>query len=111
MLEVLSQDYMRVAKAKGLTDSRVLWRHGLKNAFIPIFTVIGLEIGYLLGGTVIIEDLFAFPGLGKQTVTAMLQRDLPVLQGTLLFYSTIFVLVNLLVDLSYGFIDPRVSHE
>jgi len=111
MLEVLSQDYMRVAKAKGLPGGRVLWRHGLKNAFIPIFTVIGMEIGYLLGGTIIIEELFALPGLGQQTVTALLQRDLPVLQATLLFYSTIFVSINLLVDVSYGLVDPRIRYE
>lgn len=111
MLEVLSQDYMRTARAKGLAENRVIWRHGLKNAFIPILTVIGMEIGYLMGGTVIIEELFAFPGLGKQTVTAMLQRDLPVLQGTLLLYATVFVFINLLVDLSYGLIDPRVRYE
>lgn len=111
ILEVLSQDYMRVARAKGLTERMVLLRHGLKNAFIPILTVVGLEIGGLLGGTVIIENLFAFPGLGNQTFLAMLSRDLPVLQGAVLYYSTIFVLVNLLVDLCYGFIDPRIRYE
>ena len=111
VLEVLNRDYMRVAHAKGLHPQRVLWRHGLRNAAIPIVTVIGLELGYLLGGTVLIEEMFFVPGLGQLTVRALLNRDLPVLQGVLLLYSTAFVLVNLVVDLLYGQIDPRIRYE
>ncbi|MCY4410952.1 MAG: ABC transporter permease [Caldilineaceae bacterium] len=111
VLEVLNRDYMRVAHAKGLRPRQVLWRHGLKNAAIPIVTVIGLELGYLLGGTVLIEELFFVPGLGQLTVRALLNRDLPVLQGVLLLYSTAFVLVNLVVDVLYGKLDPRIRYE
>ena len=111
VLEVLSRDYMRVAHAKGLHPQRVLWRHGLRNAAIPIVTVIGLELGYLLGGTVLIEEMFFVPGLGQLTVRALLNRDLPVLQGVLLLYSTAFVFVNLVVDLLYGQLDPRIRYE
>ena len=111
VLEVLNRDYMRVAHAKGLHPQQVLWRHGLRNAAIPIVTVIGLELGYLLGGTVLIEEMFFVPGLGQLTVRALLNRDLPVLQGVLLLYSTAFVLVNLVVDLLYGQIDPRIRYE
>lgn len=111
VLEVLHQDYMRVARAKGLAPRQVLWRHGLKNAAIPILTVIGLELGYLLGGTVLIEEMFFVPGLGQLTVRALLNRDLPVLQGVLLLYSTAFILVNLIVDVLYGQLDPRIRFE
>ncbi|MDE0076832.1 MAG: ABC transporter permease [Caldilineaceae bacterium] len=111
VLEVLNRDYIRVAHAKGLHPQQVLWRHGLRNAAIPIVTVIGLELGYLLGGTVLIEEMFFVPGLGQLTVRALLNRDLPVLQGVLLLYSTAFVLVNLVVDLLYGQIDPRIRYE
>lgn len=111
VLEVLNRDYMRVAHAKGLHPQRVLWRHGLRNAAIPIVTVIGLELGYLLGGTVLIEEMFFVPGLGQLTVRALLNRDLPVLQGVLLLYSTAFVFVNLVVDLLYGQLDPRIRYE
>ncbi len=111
VLEVLNRDYMRVAHAKGLRPRQVLWRHGLKNAAIPIVTVIGLELGYLLGGTVLIEELFFVPGLGQLTIRALLNRDLPVLQGVLLLYSTAFVLVNLVVDVLYGKLDPRIRYE
>ena len=111
VLEVLGRDYMRVAHAKGLRPRQVLWRHGLKNAAIPIVTVIGLELGYLLGGTVLIEEMFFVPGLGQLTVRALLNRDLPVLQGVLLLYSTAFVFVNLIVDLLYGQLDPRIRYQ
>ena len=111
VLEVLNQDYMRVARAKGLTEVQVLWRHGLRNAFIPILTVIGLEFGYLLGGTVIIEEMFFVPGVGQLTVSSLLKRDLTVLQGILLFYSAVFVLVNLAADVLYGRLDPRIRYE
>jgi len=111
ILEVLNQDYMRVARAKGLSEPQIISRHGLKNAFIPILTVIGLEVGYLLGGTVIIEEMFFLPGVGQLTVSSLLKRDLPILQGVLLFYSAVFVLVNLIVDILYGRIDPRIRYE
>jgi peptide/nickel transport system permease protein len=111
VLEVLNQDYMRVAKAKGLARRQILWRHGLKNAAIPILTVIGLEVGYLLGGTVLIEEMFFVPGLGQLTVRSLLNRDLPILQGVLLLYSAAFVLINLVVDLLYGQLDPRIRYN
>jgi len=111
ILEVLNQDYMRVAKAKGLANRQVLWRHGLKNAAIPILTVIGMEIGYLLGGTVLIEEMFFVPGLGQLTVRSLLNRDLPILQAVLLLYSAAFVLINLTVDVLYGQLDPRIRYD
>ena len=111
VLEVLNTDYVRVAHAKGLHPRQVLWRHGLKNAAIPILTVIGLELGYLLGGTVLIEEMFFVPGLGQLTVRALLNRDLPVLQGVLLLYATAFVFVNLVVDMLYSQLDPRIRYE
>jgi peptide/nickel transport system permease protein len=108
MLEVLEQDYIRTARAKGLNQSKVLFVHALKNAAVPIVTVIGLGIALLIGGAVVTESVFAIPGLGRLTVDAILQRDYPVLQAVVLLFSFIFVIVNLGVDLVYILVDPRV---
>lgn len=110
MLEVLSQDYMRTAKAKGLGQKDVLMRHALKNAAVPIVTIIGIGIALLIGGVVITETVFAIPGLGRLTVDAILRRDYPVIQGVILLFSFIYVIVNLLVDISYCFLDPRIRY-
>jgi glutathione transport system permease protein len=111
MLEVLSLDYIRTARAKGLTDNRVNLLHALKNAMIPVITVTGLQFGFLLGGTVVIESVFAWPGLGRLLVDAVDGRDYPVIQTLMLFFSVQFVVINLVVDLLYAAIDPRISYE
>ncbi|HEX5501466.1 MAG TPA: ABC transporter permease [Thermomicrobiales bacterium] len=110
MLEVLSQDYVRVARAKGLHESRVLLRHGLKNALLPLVTVIGLQVAYLLSGAVVTETVFAWPGVGRLAVYAIQARDFPLVQGTVLVISVTFVLVNLAVDIVYAFVDPRIHY-
>ena len=108
MLEVLGQDYMRTAHAKGLGTLRIVLRHALKNAAIPIVTVIGIGFGMLISGVVVTETVFNIPGVGRLTVDAILRRDYPVIQGLVLVFSAVYVLVNLLVDLSYALFDPRV---
>ena len=110
VLEILAEDYIRTAHAKGLAAFRVLVGHALKNAGVPIMTVIGLGVGLLLGGVVITESVFGIPGIGRLTVDAILSRDYPVIQGVILVFSGVYVLVNLLVDLSYAFIDPRIRY-
>lgn len=110
MLEVLGEDYVRTARAKGLRETSVLLRHALRNAALPIMTVIGLGFAGLLAGVVVTEVVFAIPGIGRLTVTAMLQRDYPVIQTTIILVSGIYLLVNLLVDLSYAFFDPRIRY-
>ena len=110
VLEILSEDYIRTAHAKGLAASSVLVGHALKNAGVPIVTVIGLGVGLLIGGVVITESVFGIPGIGRLTVDAILARDYPVIQGVILVFSGVYVLVNLLVDLSYPFIDPRIRY-
>lgn len=110
LLEVLSEDYVRTARAKGLLPGRVILRHALKNAAIPIVTVVGVGIAALLGGVVVTETVFNIPGLGRLTTDAILRRDYPVVQGLILVFSTIYVLINLLVDLSYVLFDPRVQY-
>ena len=109
MLEVLSQDYIRTAQAKGLTEGKVLVGHALRNAAIPIVTVIGLQLGLLLSGAVLTETIFSLPGVGRLMVDSILSRDYPVVQAGALFIATLFVLVNLVVDLSYAILDPRIS--
>jgi len=111
MLEVLNQDYVRTAWAKGLAPSRVIGLHALKNALVPILTVVGIALGLLLGGSVVIETVFAIPGVGKLIGAAILRRDYPVMQGGLLFITALTMLVNLAVDLLYAVIDPRVAYE
>jgi ABC-type dipeptide/oligopeptide/nickel transport system permease component len=110
LLETLQEDYVRTARAKGVPKLMVLIRHSLRNALLPIVTVVGLRFGYMLGGAVITESVFAWPGMGRLLVTAVSQRDIPVVQGVLLVFATAFVLVNLAVDLIYGFVDPRIRH-
>lgn len=110
MLEVLNQDYVRVARAKGLREPVVLLRHGLKNALLPVITVLGLQVAYLLSGAVVTETVFAWPGVGRLAVYAIQARDFPLVQGTVLVISLLFVLVNLAVDIVYAFIDPRIHY-
>jgi peptide/nickel transport system permease protein len=111
MLEVLGQDYVRTARAKGLSNWRVYFVHALRNALIPVITMLGIEIGSLLGGALITETVFAWPGIGRLTLQAIQARDLPLVQGVITFGAMIFVLVNLAVDLSYSYIDPRIRNE
>ena len=108
MLEVLSQDFIRTADAKGLSRADIVLRHGLPNALVPILTVIGIVAGALLGGTVIIEQVFSLPGIGRLVIGAVLSRDFPVIQGGLLFLAVIYLAVNLIVDVLYAVVDPRV---
>jgi peptide/nickel transport system permease protein len=110
MLEVLSQDYVRTAKAKGVGSSTVLFLHALKNAAVPIVTVIGIGVALLIGGSVVTESVFAIPGLGRLVVDAILRRDYPVIQGVILLFSFVYVLVNLGVDLLYTVFDPRIRY-
>ena len=111
MLEVLGQDYMRTARAKGLRETVIVLRHGLRNALIPTITVIGLTFGSLLSGAVLTETIFSWPGLGRYVVNAITRRDLPAIQGSVLFLSVVFVLVNLITDLAYAKADPRVAYS
>jgi peptide/nickel transport system permease protein len=111
MLETLGQDYIRTARAKGVVERAVVLRHGLKNALIPIVTVIGVQAGYLLGGAVLTETVFAWPGVGTLMVQGILARDFPLVQGCVLVVALSFVLVNLAVDLLYAWLDPRIRYE
>ena len=108
--EALTEDYIRTARSKGLPEGRVLIRHALANAAVPIVTVIGIGIAILIGGVVVTETVYAIPGLGQLTVDAVLARDFPVVQGVILFFSVLYVLINLLVDLSYIVLDPRIRY-
>ncbi|EMR07081.1 Glutathione transport system permease protein gsiC [Bhargavaea cecembensis DSE10] len=109
MLEVINQDYIRTARAKGLTDRIVTYRHALKNALIPVVTVVGLEFGGFLGGAVLTETIFAINGMGRLTVQAITQRDFPIVQGAVLVLSVLFVFVNLIVDISYKLLNKRID--
>lgn len=111
MMEELSADYVRTARAKGLRESAVLFRHAFPNALIPVITIIGLQFGTLLAGTIVTESIFAWPGVGRLTVQAIQARDYPLLQGCILIISFSYVLVNLLTDLLYGLVDPRVRQQ
>jgi peptide/nickel transport system permease protein len=110
MLDVLAQDYIRTANAKGLAPRAVLARHALKNAGVPIITVIGIGIALLISGAIVTETVFAIPGIGRLTVDAILRRDYPIIQGVILLFSAVYVIVNLLVDLSYRLFDPRIKY-
>jgi peptide/nickel transport system permease protein len=110
MLEVLSQDYIRTAQAKGLSTEKVLMRHALKNAAVPIVTIIGIGLALLISGVVVTETVYAIPGIGRLTVDAILRRDYPIIQGVVLIFSFAYVMVNLLVDISYTFLDPRIRY-
>ena len=111
MLEMLGQDYVRTARAKGLAERPVVWRHALKNALIPIVTVVGVQAGYLLGGAVLTETVFAWPGVGTLVVQGILARDIPLVQGGVLVIALSFVLVNLAVDTLYAWLDPRIKYN
>jgi ABC-type dipeptide/oligopeptide/nickel transport system permease component len=108
MMEVLRTDYVRTARAKGVREQAVIYRHALSNAMIPIVTIIGLQFGTLIGGAVLTETVFAWPGLGGLLISAISFRDYPVIQGTILVITLGFVLVNLMVDVLYGYLDPRI---
>jgi len=108
MLEVLNQDYIRTARAKGVGGSPIVWKHAFKNAAVPIVTIVGIELGTLLGGSVITETIFAWPGVGRLSVQAIYNRDYPVVQAAVFLLATTFVLVNLVVDLLYTYLDPRI---
>lgn len=111
MLEVLRQDYVTTARSKGLIEYMVTYKHALKNALIPVVTVMGLQFGTLLGGTVLTETIFSWPGIGRLMVDSILARDYPVVQGAVLLLAVLFVLINLLVDIIYAFLNPRISYE
>lgn len=111
MLEIVKQDYIRTARSKGLFENTVILSHALKNAMIPIITVIGLQLGSLLGGAVLTETVFSWPGVGKYVVDAILKSDYPVVQGSVLILAAVFVMVNLIVDLIYAVLDPRIKYS
>jgi len=111
MLEVLSQDYVRTARAKGLSERQVILKHALKNALLPVVTIVGLQFGTLLGGAILTETIFSWPGIGSYIYEGILNRDYPVVQAGVLVVATAFVLVNLLVDLSYALLDPRIQYR
>lgn len=111
LLEVLGQDYIRTARSKGLWEAAVVGRHALRNALVPVVTVLGIQFGYLLGGTVVIEEIFAIPGMGRLVLYAIYQRDYPIVQSVVLLSAATFVLVNALVDVVYAMLDPRIRYE
>ncbi|AKB40328.1 Oligopeptide transport system permease protein OppB [Methanosarcina mazei WWM610] len=111
MIEVLQQDYVRAARAKGVPEHMVIFRHALKNSLIPVVTVAGLNFGYLLNGSVIVETIFSWPGIGNLIVSSILSKDYPMIQGCVLFIAVIFVLVNFAVDISYAYLNPRIRYE
>ena len=110
LLDVMEQDYVSTARAKGLAERTILFRHALKNAFIPVISIIGLQFGFLLGGTVVIETIFSRPGLGHLLVNAILWKDLPLVQGIVLLVALIYTLVNLATDVAYAYLDPRIHY-
>jgi peptide/nickel transport system permease protein len=110
MLDVLKQDYVRTARAKGVWERRVIWLHALRNAFIPVLTVIGLQVGLLLGGVVVTETIFSWPGVGRLAIQAIYARDFPVVQAVVFVFAVTFVIVNLVVDLLYAVLDPRIGY-
>lgn len=110
LLEVMREAYIRTARAKGIAESGVVWVHALRNSLIPLITVVGVQTGYLLGGAIVTEEVFTLPGIGRLVLWAVFQRDYPLVQGTILFISALFMLSNLAVDLIYGAVDPRIRH-
>jgi peptide/nickel transport system permease protein len=110
-LEVLRQDYIRTARAKGLPERRVIYVHAMRNTLITVITVLGMELASLLSGAVLTETIFAWPGIGRLSVDAIIKRDHPMVQGTVLFTAIIFIFANLIVDISYAFLDPRIRYE
>jgi peptide/nickel transport system permease protein len=110
MLEVLRQEYVTTARSKGLVERAVVYRHALRNALIPVATIAGVQVGYLLGGAIIVEQIFALPGVGTLILNGIMQRDYPVVQAGVLFVAASFVLVNLAVDVLYAYLDPRIHY-
>jgi peptide/nickel transport system permease protein len=110
MLEVLQQDYVRTARAKGLRERAVVYRHALRNALVPVATIVGIQMGHLLGGAVIIEQIFGLPGVGWMLLQGIYQRDYAVVQGGVLFVAVVFLFLNLSVDLLYAYLDPRIKY-
>ena len=110
MLEVVRQDYLRTLRANGVSERLVIYKHALRNALNPVITVVGLQFGFLLGGAVIVESVFALPGVGSLMINAIFNRDYPVVQGGMLLISVVFVLVNLMTDLLYGLVNPRIRY-
>jgi peptide/nickel transport system permease protein len=110
ILEVLNEDYIRTARAKGLTNRVVLMRHALRNAAVPILTVIGVGVALLIGGAIVTESVFGLPGLGRLTVEAVLSRDFPTIQAVILLFSVVYVVINLIIDISYTIFDPRIRY-
>jgi peptide/nickel transport system permease protein len=108
LLEVLSEDFIRTARAKGLSENRIIWVHAVRNALLPVVTLLGLQLGVLLGGAVITETIFSWPGIGQLTVEAIQRRDYPVVQACILLISVSYVVVNTFTDIAYGWLDPRV---
>jgi ABC-type dipeptide/oligopeptide/nickel transport system permease component len=108
MVEVLGEDYVRTARAKGLSEGRVLFVHALRNALLPVITIVGLQFGSMLSGAIVIENVFARPGLGTTLLEGISERNYPVVQGCVFVIAVIYVIVNILVDLAYGFADPRI---
>jgi ABC-type dipeptide/oligopeptide/nickel transport system permease component len=111
ILEVLNQDYIRTAHSKGLNQNQVLWRHALRNALIPIVTVFGLQLGWLLGGSVVVESVFAWPGLGRLMIESINVRDITVVQAGLLWFALSFLMINLVIDVLYVYLDPRIHYK
>jgi len=111
MMEVMAQDYITTARSKGLSEKVINLKHALRNAFIPILTVIGLQFGTLLGGAVLTETVFAWPGIGRLIVDSILARDYPMVQGVVLVFALLYILVNLIVDILYAYIDPRIHYD
>jgi ABC-type dipeptide/oligopeptide/nickel transport system permease component len=111
MLDVMRQDYITTARAKGLTERVVASRHALKNALIPVVTIVGLIFGTMLGGSVIVESVFSWPGMGKMLVDSILARDYPMIQAAVMVFAVSFALVNLVVDVLYAFLDPRIHYD
>src|SRR5947209_17302060 len=110
LVEVMGEDYIRTARAKGLSERRVIWRHGVRSAITPIVTILGLDIGILLGGAILTETVFNIPGVGRLAYEGIVNSDLPVIQGTVLFGAFFIVIANLVVDIGYAFIDPRIRY-
>ena len=111
LLDVLGEDYIRTARAKGLRERAVLFGHAMRNALLPIVTIVGLQMGFLLGGAILTETIFSWPGLGRLVVNRILARDYPAVQGSVILISLVFVVINLLVDISYAYFDPRIHYE
>ena len=111
MLEVLSSDYVRMAKAKGASPSRVVLKHALRNASVPVITVMGYRLGFVIGGSVIVESVYSFPGLGQMAVSAVIARDFPVIQLFIIVVAALIVTINFLLDITYSLVDPRIRFE